>query len=321
MESPGNGKKRAPERSPEVDAFLRWRQEGSRALAAPRRRRWRRAIIAALAVVIAGLLTWVAESARDVRATDEGGQARSEAVAAISPDAAPPLGTEPSAPAPEVVSAPAEEGPRATAPEPAPVERVEAARAIRTPPSPPKSTAARERSRPREVAAALPRPEASPRAVSPAPSSEVIPAPAWIESDLPAAPLPAAPLVEEPAAEPARQVPVANPPPIVAPPPPPPASATTPVAPPPAPDATPRAESREAPSAAPPPPPPLPADPQPKRPLIADKLMGWLEGEMQEVRDTARREIGAFRDGLDKVRSCLSWVGAEDRNCRRPTRP
>ena len=47
---------------------------------------------------------------------------------------------------------------------------------------------------------------------------------------------------------------------------------------------------------------------QPKSRVIGDKVVSWLGGEAQELRDTARREIGEFRAGVDKVLSYLAWM-------------
>jgi hypothetical protein len=58
---------------------------------------------------------------------------------------------------------------------------------------------------------------------------------------------------------------------------------------------------------------------QPKSRVIGDKVVSWLEGEVQEVRDTARREIGEFRAGVDKVLSCLAWIRADSSSgCESP---
>lgn len=58
---------------------------------------------------------------------------------------------------------------------------------------------------------------------------------------------------------------------------------------------------------------------QPKSRVVTARVVSWLEGEVQEVRDTAKREIGEFRAGFDKVRSCLAWLRGEGRSgCRAP---
>jgi hypothetical protein len=60
---------------------------------------------------------------------------------------------------------------------------------------------------------------------------------------------------------------------------------------------------------------------QPKSRVVAESVVSWLEGEVQEFRDAAEREIGEFRAGFDKVRrhllrlpSCLARAIAEDRS-------
>ncbi len=56
---------------------------------------------------------------------------------------------------------------------------------------------------------------------------------------------------------------------------------------------------------------------QPKSRVIGDKVVSWLGGEAQELRDTARREIGEFRAGVDKVLSYLAWIRGDNASgCR-----
>jgi hypothetical protein len=65
--------------------------------------------------------------------------------------------------------------------------------------------------------------------------------------------------------------------------------------------------------------PPVTGQRQPKSRVIGDKVVSWLEGEAQEVRDTARREIGEFRAGVDKVLSCLACIrGDSSPGCKSP---
>jgi hypothetical protein len=55
--------------------------------------------------------------------------------------------------------------------------------------------------------------------------------------------------------------------------------------------------------------------------VVAESVVSWLEGEVQEFHDGAKREIGEFRAGFEKVRrllltlpSCLARAIAEDRD-------
>jgi len=65
--------------------------------------------------------------------------------------------------------------------------------------------------------------------------------------------------------------------------------------------------------------PPVTGQRRPKSRVIGDKVVSWLEGEVQEVRATARREIGEFRAGVDKVLSCLAWIRADSSaGCKSP---
>lgn len=306
----GDGRGPAPERA-QLDALLRWREENVRQSAA-RRRRWaRRGTVASLAVVVVALVAWVAATARDTRerATEQG-HAPAESVAAALPEparpSAPPADATPARPLPaEPRIAPrAEDRREVTAPPTLPARQ----------PSPPRSPVAKARARTSDAAVSVP--TASPRA-----GDEAIPPPAWIPPTSPRAGDSTAPLAEEPVAE--RSTPGAPeaPPhptadaPIAARPPSQPETAETTAAATGAPDAKVESGGPSSIEAAP----PVTGQRQPKSRVIGDKVATWLEGEVREVRDTARREIGEFRAGVDKVLSCLAWIRADSpASCKSP---
>jgi len=288
----GDGKGPAPERA-QLDALLRWREENARQGAA-RRRRWaRRGTMASLAVIVVALVAWVAAAGRDTRERiTEQGHAPAESVAAALPEpphpSAPPADPTPAKPLPaEPQIAPrTEERQEVTAPPRLPAR----------PPSPPRSPVAKAR-------------------------DEAIPPPAWIPSANPGAEDPTAPLPEEPVAgrstpgaPEARPHPTAEDAPIAARPPSQPETAETTTASMGAPDTKVETGPSSVGGA-----PPVTGQRQPRSRVIGDKVVSWLEGEVQEVRDTARREIGEFRAGVDKVLSCLAWIRADSSaGCKRP---
>ena len=53
---------------------------------------------------------------------------------------------------------------------------------------------------------------------------------------------------------------------------------------------------------------------QPKSRVVADCVVGWLKGEVQEFRDGAKREIGEFRAGFDRLRRGLQRFGSKLRS-------
>ena len=288
----GDGKGPAPERA-QLDALLRWREENARQGAA-RRRRWaRRGTMASLAVIVVALVAWVAATARDTRErVTEQGHAPAESVAAALPEparpSAPPDGPTPAKPLPaEPQIAPrAEERQEVTAPPTLPSRQ----------PSPPRSPVAKARAGTSDAAVSVP--TASLRT-----GDETIPPPAWISPTNPGAGDSTAPLPEEPVAGRSTSG---------------------------APEARPHPTAEDSPIAARPPSqesgpssvesaPPVTGQRRPRSRVIGDKVVSWLEGEVQEVRDTARREIGEFRAGVDKVLSCLAWIRADSSaGCKSP---
>jgi len=303
-----DGRGPAPERA-QLDALLRWREENVRQSSA-RRRRWaRRGTMASLAVIVLALVAWVAAAARDTRErVTEQGHAPAESVAAALPEparpSAPPADPTPAKPLPaEPQIAPrAEERQEVTAPQTLPARQ----------PSPPRSPVAKARARTSD--AAVSGPTASLRT-----GDEAIPPPAWISPTNPGAGDSTAPLPEEPVAGrstpralEARPHPTAEDAPIAARPPSQPETAETAAASMGAPDT--KVESGPSSVEAAP-----PVTGQRRSRVIGDKIVSWLEGEVQEVRDTARREIGEFRAGVDKVLSCLAWIRADSSaGCKSP---
>jgi hypothetical protein len=54
---------------------------------------------------------------------------------------------------------------------------------------------------------------------------------------------------------------------------------------------------------------------------VAESVVNWLE-EVQEFRDAAKREIGEFHAGVDKVLSCLARTIVGRHSCSpAPRRP
>jgi hypothetical protein len=47
---------------------------------------------------------------------------------------------------------------------------------------------------------------------------------------------------------------------------------------------------------------------------VADCVVGWLKGEVQEFRDGAKREIDEFRAGFERVRRALQRFGSKARS-------
>lgn len=142
----------------------------------------------------------------------------------------------------------------------------------------------------------------------------------------PPASVPTSPLLTETVAEPSGSIATvtpANPKPedaqTVAPPPSKPEAVTAPAAPPNVPDAVARAGSggtsmTEAGQS-------RAGHRQPKNRAVAESVVSWLE-EVQEFRDAAKREIGEFHAGVDKVLSCLARTIVGRHNCSpAPRRP
>ncbi len=313
-----------------LEQFLTWRRANVRRRAARRRRWFRYVAVVSLVVIGVALVTWVTESARGAggRVTFERRQAPPESVAAASHDSAPPARLS-APPAGMVIErTPAEEGPRVTArgtPRSEPFERSSGASQAR--PLPPRqassllSPVAKDPSQTSDVAVGVPMPAPSlglDEAVSPPPSRTPTAAPASV---------PTSPLLKETVAEPSgsiASVTPAYPKPddaqTVAPPPSQPEAAIAPAAPPNVPDAVARAGSggasmTEAGQS-------WAGHRQPKSRVVAESVVSWLE-EVQEFRDAAKREIGEFHAGYDKVLSCLARtiVGGRHSCSPAPRRP
>ena len=47
---------------------------------------------------------------------------------------------------------------------------------------------------------------------------------------------------------------------------------------------------------------------------VADCVVGWLKGGVQDCRDGAKREIGEFRAGFDRLRRGLQRFGSKLRS-------
>ena len=313
----------------QLDQFLKWRRARFGRQAARRRRWFRYVAVMSSAVICVVLVTWVTESARDARGrvTFERRQAPPESVAAASPDSAPPARLSAPPAGPVIERTPAAEGPRVTArgtPRIEPFEGSSGARQAR--PLPPRQPAsllspvAKDPSQTSDVAVGVPMPDASlglDEAVSPPPSRTPTAPPASV---------PTSPLLTETVAEPSGSIATvtpANPKPddaqTVPPPPSKPEAAIATAAPPNVPDAVARAgsdgvSSTEAGQS-------WAGHRQPKSRVVAESVVSWLE-EVQEFREAAKREIGEFHAGFDKVLSCLARTIVGGRSCSpAPRRP
>jgi hypothetical protein len=325
-----NDKDPATEKCEQLEQFLNWRRANFRRRAARRRRWFRYVAVVSFAVIGVVLVTWVTESARGARGrvTFERRQTPPESVAAASHDSAPPARLSAPPPGPVIERTPAAEDPRMTAhgtPRIEPFKRSSGASQAR--PLPPRqpssllSSVAEDPPQTSDVAVGVQRPDAPlglNEAVSPPPSRTPAAPPASV---------PTSPLLKETMAEPSgsiASVTPANPKPddaqTVASPPSKPEAVSAPAAPPNVPDA--RAGSggasiTEAGQA-------RAGHRQPKSGVVAESVVSWLE-EVQEFHDAAKREIGEFRAGFDKVRrhlltlpSCLARAIAEDRQSCTP---
>jgi hypothetical protein len=310
-----------------LEQFLKWRQANFRRRAVRRRRWFRYVAVSSFAVIGVALVTWVTESARDARGrvTVERRQAPPESVAAASHDSAPPA--RPSAPpaGPVIERSPAEEGTRV------PTRGTPSALFKRSsgtesgPPLPPRepssflSPVVEAPAQTSDVAGGVQVPDAllgRNEAATPPPSRTPTAPPASV---------PTPPLLKETITERSGSIATATPAN------PKPDDAQTVVLPPAKPEAV-----------IAPAPPPNGSDTvasagsggasnteagqlqvghrQPKSRVLAESVVSWLEGEVQEFHDSAKREIGEFRAGFDKVRrhlltlpSCLTRAIAEDR--------
>lgn len=298
----------APGERVQLEQFLKWRRANFGRRAAHRRRWFRYLAVMSSAVICVALVTWVTESARDARGrvTFERRQAPPGIVAAASPDSAPPARLSAPPAGPVIERTPAEEGPRVTA------------RGTRSEPFKRSSGTSQARPLPpREPSSLL-----SPVAAAPAQTSDVA---GGVQ-------VPDASLGLNEAASPPRSVTErsgsiatatpANPKPddaqTLASPPSKPEAIIAPASPPNGSDTVASAGSggastTEAGQS--------PAGPrQPKSRVVAEIVVSWLEGEVQEFHDGAKREIGELRAGVEKVRrllltlpSCLAQATAEDR--------
>lgn len=301
----------ATEKSEQLEQFLKWRRANFRPRAARRRRWFRYVAVVSFAVIGVALVTWVTESARDARGrvTFERRQVPPESAAAASHDSAPPARLSAPPAGPVIERTPAEEGPRVTARGTSRIEPVKrssgTSQARPLPPRQPSSLlspVAEDPPQTSDVAGGVQRPDASlglNEAVSP-PSSRTPTAP---PASVPTSPLPKETIAEP--SGPIASVTPANPKPddaqTVALPPSKPEAVIAPAAPPNVPDAragsggasTTEAGQSQA------------GHRQPKSRVVAESVISWLE-EVQEFRDVAKREIGEFHEGFDKVLSCLA---------------
>ena len=325
-----DGKDPVTENREQLEQFLKWRRANFRRRAARRRRWFGYVAVVSLAVIGVALVTWATESARDARGrvTFERRQAPPESVAAASHDSAPPARLSVPPAGPVIERTPAEEGPRVTArgtPRIEPFERSSGARQTRT--LPPRqlssllSPVAQDPPQTSDVTVGVQMPAASLRlneAVSPPPSRTPTAPPASV---------PTSPLLTETVAEPSGSiatVPPANPEPddaqTVAAPPSKPEAVMATAVPPNVPDAvggagsggTSITETGQLQA----------GHRQPKSRAVAESVVSWLE-EVQEFRDAAKREIGEFHAGFDKVLSCLARtiVGGRHSCSPAPRRP
>jgi hypothetical protein len=314
-----------------LQQFLRWRQANVRRRAV--RRRWFRYIaVSSFAVIGVALVTWATESARDTRGrvTVERRQAQPESVAAASHDSATPARLSARPAGPMIERSPAVEGTPVTVrgTRSAPSKRSSVKRFSGLESGPPLP--------PREPSSFL-----SPIVEAPAPTSDVAggvqgpdallrrneaatPSPSLTPTAPPAS-VSTPPLLTETITERSGSIAAATPSSpkpddaqTVAPPPAKPEAVIAPASPPNRSDTVATAgsdgasnsEAREL----------QVGHRQPKSRVLADSVATWLEGEVQEFRDGAKREIGEFRAGFDKLRrhllllpACLTRAVAEDR--------
>jgi len=316
----------------QLEQFLTWRRANFGRQAARRRRWFRYVAVMSSAVICVALVTWVTESARDARGrvTFERRQAPPESVAAASPDSAPPARLSAPPAGPVIERTPAEEGPRVTArgTRSEPFKRSSGTSQARPlPPREPSSLLSPVAAAPAqtsEVAGGVQVPDASlglNEAVSPPRSRTPTASPANVSPS---------PLPEETVTERSGSIATAtpaNPKPddaqTVASSPSKPEAVIAPASPPNGSDTvasagsggastTEAGESQAGPR-------------QPKGRVVAESVVSWLEGEVQEFHDGAKREIGEFRAGFEKVRrllltlpSCLAQAIAEDRHSCSP---
>ena len=307
----------------QLEQFLKWRRAnfGRRA---SRRRRWLRygAAMASAGLYVA-LVTWVTESVRDTRGrvTFEQRQVQPESVAAAAHDSAPRLSAPPAGPV--IEPTPAEESPRVTA-RGTPSEPLQRpSRTSHTRPLPPRqpssvlSPVAKARVQTSGVAGGVPTPDASLGRMEAPP-----PPPSW-NRPAPLAGVPTTPLLNETVTERSGSIATiapANPMPddaqTVASPPSKPEEVIASASAPNGSDTVGSAGSGGASTSQ--------AGPlqtghrQPKSRDLAESVVSWLEGEVQEFHDGAKRQIDEFRAGFDKVRghllalpSCLSRAIAD----------
>jgi len=324
-----DGKDPTTENREQLEHFLNWRRANFRRRAARRRRWFGYVAVVSLAVISVALVTWVTESARDARGrvTFERRQAPPESVAAASHDSAPPARLSAPSAGPVIELTPAAEGPRVTArgtPRVEPFEGSSGGSQAR--PLPPRQPAsllspvAKDPSQTSDVAVGVPMPDAS------LGLDEAVSSPPSRTPTAPPASVPTSPLLTETVAEPSGSIATvtpANPKPddaqTVPPPPSKPEAAIATAAPPNVPDAVARAgsggvSSTEAGQS-------WAGHRQPKSRVVAESVVSWLE-EVQEFREAAKREIGEFHAGFDKVLSCLARTIVGGRSCSpAPRRP
>jgi hypothetical protein len=315
-----NEKDSATEERERLERLLEWRRATGRRRAARRRHRYVAVMLLGVGGIGGlGLVTWLTEWQRDARgrvtserqAPQESASRESVSLATLS---APPAGT-------VTERTPAERGPRAAARgmlRIEPLERSRGASKARTlPPRQPSSlpsAVAEDPAHTRDVTAGVQVPDAS-RAPDPVLLLPQPPTPTTATL----ASVPTSPLLEETVADRSEWIATVTPTNrtpddahAVAPPPSKPEAVTAAVAPPDVPDAVPgprcggasiadAGQSRA-------------GHGQPKSRAVADCVVGWLKGEVQEFRDGAKREIGEFRAEFDKLRRGLQRFGSKLRS-------
>ena len=314
----------------QLEQFLTWRRANFGRRAARRRRWFRYVAVMSSAVICVALVTWVTESARDARGrvTFERRHAPPESVAAASHDSAPPARLSAPPTGPVIERTPAEEGPRVTARGTRSEPFKHSSGTSQARPLPPRepssflSPVAEAPSQTSDVAGGVPMPAAS-LGLNEAVSSSRTRTPTAPPANVPPSPLPKETVTERsgsiatatpanPKPDDAQTVasPASKPEAVIEPASPPNGSDTVASA------GSGGASTTEAGQS-------QAGHRQPKGRVVAESVVSWLEGEVREFHDGAKREIGEFRAGFEKVRrllltlpSCLAIT--EDRDSCRP---
>ena len=303
-----------------LERYRKWRRAQLKRRAARRRQWFRYVAVVCLAVMGLALVTWRVERARDARTriVSEPRTAPSESAAITSHEPAP-RALSPEAAETVIKRTPAEAQrvePRRTLRSKLPARASRGSAARKPPPrerSAPSSPSTQDPAPVRDVAvgAEVPSaPSAFDFAVSTQPSST--------PTAVPPVSAPASALLDETAADPSQSIATETPTsptpddPQTVPPPPLDMHGVAAAAPANVPDAAPGPgcaggsvkEARQ----------PRAAHTQARGQVVADCVVGWLKGEMQEFRDGMRREIDELRAGFDRVRGALQRLRSELRH-------